>query len=198
MNCLLHKRTNNSYRNDTCVISLFTKVPVDRAIAIAKDRLQTDETLADRTMLTITTDEIIRLLSLCLNATYFTYHNEFYQQVFWDSNGLTRICYSSRFGFGGCGRKSTLTYHSAPIFWKRYVDDICTALKEDLIEEFNEHLNNIEPSIKFTVEKETNGRLAFLDTSIIHHDDGSLTTTVFRKGTHKDKTSTFLSIHTTP
>ena len=37
------------------VISLFTKVPVDRAIAIAKDRLQKDEMLADRTMLT--TDE---------------------------------------------------------------------------------------------------------------------------------------------
>ena len=79
------------------------------------------------------------------------------------------------------------TYHSAPIFWKRYVDDICTALKEDLIEEFKEHLNNIKPSIKFTVEKESNGRLAFLDTQIIHRDDGCLATTVFRKGTHTDK-----------
>ena len=67
------------------VISLFTRVPVDRAVAIAKDRLQKDETLGDRTMLI--TDEIIRLLSLCLNASYFTYHNEFYQQVFGTAMG---------------------------------------------------------------------------------------------------------------
>ena len=72
---------------------------------------------------------------------------------------------------------------------------ICTALKEDLIEEFNEHLNNIEPSIKFTVEKEPKGRLVFLDTQRIHHDDGSLITIVFRKCTHTDKYLSFGSHH---
>ena len=87
------------------------------------------------------------------------------------------------------------TYHSAPIFWKRYIDDICIALKEDLLEEFKEHLNNIEPSIKFTVEKESYGRLAFLDTQIIHRDDGSLTTMIFRRGTHTDKYLSFDSHH---
>ena len=43
------------------------------------------------------------------------------------------------------------TYHSPPPFWKRYVDDICTAMEEYSIEEFQDHLNSIEPSIKFTM-----------------------------------------------
>ena len=34
------------------VVSLFTKVPVDRAADIAYDRLQNDQTLEERTMLT--------------------------------------------------------------------------------------------------------------------------------------------------
>ncbi len=60
------------------------------------------------------------------------------------------------------------TFHSDPIFWKRYV---WTVMQDNLIQEFKEHLNLVEPSIKFTVEMESCGKLAFLDTD---HDDGKL------------------------
>ena len=81
--------------------------------------------------------------------------------------------------------KALSTYHSPPPFWKRYVDDICTAMEEYSIEEIQDHLNNsIEPSFKFTSELESEGKLAFLDTEITHHEDGSMTTTVYRKKTH--------------
>ncbi len=61
-----------------------------------------------------------------------------------------------------------LTTHNSthPVFWKR-LDDICTAMKVDLIVLL--HLNSIEPSINFTVEKECDGKLSFLDTEIVHH-----------------------------
>ena len=39
-----------------------------------------------------------------------------------------------------------------PWFWKRYVDDTCTALPASRVQEFLEHLNSVEPSIRFTVE----------------------------------------------
>ena len=87
------------------------------------------------------------------------------------------------------------TYYSPPLFWKRYVDDICTAMEEYSIEEFQDHLNSIEPSIKFTSESESDGKLAFLDTEITHHEDGSMTTTVYRKKTHTDKYLSFDSHH---
>ena len=58
------------------------------------------------------------------------------------------------------------TYHFPPPFWKRYVDNICIAMEEYSIEEFQDHLNSIEPSIKFTSELESEGKLAILDTEI--------------------------------
>ena len=57
------------------------------------------------------------------------------------------------------------TYNSThPVFWKRQVDDICTAMKVDLVDDFLLHLNYIEPSINITVERECDGKLSFLDT----------------------------------
>ena len=53
----------------------------------------------------------------------------------------------------------------------------------------------MEDSIKFTVEEEVDGCLPFLDISIKHHTDGSLSTSVFRKKTHTDKYLDFESHH---
>ena len=91
--------------------------------------------------------------------------------------------------------RALTTYHSPPLFWKRYVDDVCTALLEKDIKEFKKHLDSIWPSIKFTMESESNGKIAFLDTEIHHHEDGSLSTTVYRKITHTDKYLSFDSHH---
>ena len=60
-----------------------------------------------------------------------------------------------------------------PRFWKRYVDDTCTALPMSRCQEFLEHLNSVEPSIQFTLEKESEGKLPFLCVHLEHHRDGS-------------------------
>ena len=51
-------------------------------------------------------------------------------------------------------------------FWKRFVDDIISAVSRNDIDILLQHLNSIEPSIQFTVERETNGDLAFLDLNV--------------------------------
>ena len=39
---------------------------------------------------------------------------------------------------------STCIFPSArPFFWKRYVDETCTALDPELVEDFHQHLNSI-------------------------------------------------------
>ena len=49
-------------------------------------------------------------------------------------------------------------------FWKRYVDNTCVALPAKTCNTFLDHLNLEEPSIQFTLEKESDGMLHFLDT----------------------------------
>ena len=52
------------------------------------------------------------------------------------------------------------SYHTPVPFWKkRYVDDICTAIPKDRVEEFHQHLNTLEPSTQFTYEVETEYQL---------------------------------------
>ena len=42
-------------------------------------------------------------------------------------------------------------------FWRRYVDDTCTALPSNLVDSFHDHLNSIDPCIQFTIEREPDG-----------------------------------------
>ena len=82
------------------VVSLFTKIPVDLAVKIAEERLREDSSLGQRTSLPV--EDIIHLLSFCLNTTQFTYNGTYYQQVFglvfgfWCLSGLSAIADKTR------------------------------------------------------------------------------------------------------
>ena len=82
-----------------------------------------------------------------------------------------------------------------PSFWKRFVDDVNSAVSENEIDVLMQHLNSIEPSIQFTVERETDRKLAFLDTCVHRAIEGKLETDVHRKPTHTDKYLSFNSHH---
>ena len=175
------------------VVSLFTRVPVDRAIEVANSRLLADETLSDRTALS--PKEIIQLLEFCLNATYLCHQGRFFQQTFGTAMGSPVSVTVANLVMEDVETRAISPATHTPLFWKRYVDDICTALQKSHVEEFKDHLNTIEPTIQFTVELESNGKLSFLDTEILHNDNGVLTTSVFRKKTHTDKYLSFDSHH---
>ena len=61
------------------VTALFTSVSIDPALNIIKDLLEQDETLCNRTVLSV--QNIIEILGLCLHNTYFSFQNKFYEQV---------------------------------------------------------------------------------------------------------------------
>ena len=62
------------------VVSLFTNVPVELAISVARTRLGQDTSLCDCTCLMA--DEVTMLLSFCLNATYCAFAGQFFKQTF--------------------------------------------------------------------------------------------------------------------
>ena len=51
-------------------------------------------------------------------------------------------------------------------------------------ESFNQTLNSIHPRLKFTREEKVDNSIAFLDTLITRHDDGKLSTKIYRKPTN--------------
>ena len=68
-----------------------------------------------------------------------------------------------------------------PKVWKRYVDDSFVIIKRDAIPHT---LNSIDPKISFTIETESNGQIAFLDT-LVSRKNGKITIEVYRKPTHR-------------
>ena len=154
------------------VVSLFTRVPVDRAIEVANSKLLADETLSDRTALS--PKEIIRLLEFCLNATYLCHQGRFFQQTFGTAMGSPVSVTVANLVMEDVETRAISNSTHTPFFWKRYVDDVCTALQKSHVEEFKDHLNTIEPTIQFTVELESNGKLSFLDTDSVQLRTGTL------------------------
>ena len=53
-----------------------------------------------------------------------------------------------------------------PKEWDRFVDDVFSIMKKDAVSTFHDKLNSIDPHISFTIEHETDGQIAFLDTLI--------------------------------
>ncbi len=164
-----------------------------KAIDVARQRLSVDSTLEDRTALSVS--EVTQLLKFCLNATYLSYNNEFFRQTFGTAMGSPVSVTVANLVMEDIEDKGISTYPTPPPFWKRFVDDIITALPKVSVQPFLNHLNSIEDTINFTVELESNGELSFLDTTVKHNSNGTLSTTIFRKKTHTDKYLSFASHH---
>ena len=87
------------------------------------------------------------------------------------------------------------TFTPAPRFWKRYVDDTCTAIPSYLVTLLHDHLNGVNEHIQFTLEMEEDHSLPCLDVLLHHQPDGSIQTSVYRKPTHTDRYLDFSSHH---
>ena len=84
-----------------------------------------------------------------------------------------------------------------PCFCRRFVDDTFTIIYTAHKESFLEHLNSIDDHIQFTSEDpRPDGSMPFLDILITPEQDGSLSTTVYRKPTQTDLYLQWDSHHT--
>ena len=89
----------------------------------------------------------------------------------------------------------TMALHP-PKVWERFVDDFYSILKRTHLEFFFHHINNLHENIKITMEEESNGALAFLDT-LLKRNNGEISVLVCRKPTHTDQYLHYSSHHQT-
>ena len=78
-----------------------------------------------------------------------------------------------------------------PKEWVRYVDDVFSIMKKYGVSTFHDELNS---HVSSTIEHETDGPIAFVDT-LISRNSGTITTNVYRKPTHTDRYLHFKSHH---
>ena len=167
------------------VKALFTSVPVHPAIQIVKQRLQQDNTLPERTNMSI--PQITSLLEFCLTNTYFLFQGKYYEQFQGAAMGspispLIAIISMEEFEVKAL---SSIPYPLS--LWLRFVDDTFVINRAEQSQDLLHHINNQNPHIQFTVEPTQQGSLPFLDTLVTIEPDNTFSTTVYRKSTHTDQ-----------
>ena len=179
------------------VEALFTSVPLQSALIITKKKLEEDRELHLRTSMTV--QHISWLLELCLKSTYFLFQGKFYQQLEGNAMGSPISPIIVNLFMEDLETRSLNTSQYPPSMWKRYVDDTLTIIKKDHKDTFLDHINSIDPSIKFTSEDpKEDGSISFLDILIIPEENGKLNSTVYRKPTHTDMYLHWDSHHNIP
>ncbi|XP_072039623.1 uncharacterized protein [Amphiura filiformis] len=167
------------------VTGLFTNTPVPDALRVIRRRLEEDVTLPDRTTLSV--DDVMELLTFCATSTYMMGLGKIYQQREGFAMGSPVSLLASNIFMEWFEVRALDTAPHVPSFWARYVDDTFVVIREEYIDEFTTHINNISPTIKFTMEREENHQLPMLDTLIHRKDTGSTKITIYRKPTHTDQ-----------
>ena len=146
------------------VVSLFAKIPVDLAVKVAEERLREDASLGQRTSLPV--EDIIHLLSFCLKTTQFAYNGTYYQQVFGTAMGSPVSAVIANMVMEDVEQRALATSPVKPFFWKRYVDDVISAVFGIEAERLLSHFNSVEPSIQSTLERDKDRHLPFLDLNV--------------------------------
>ena len=87
------------------------------------------------------------------------------------------------------------SFGQPPRVWKRFVDDSFVILNKVAVDKFFTRLNQIQISIKFTMEGEKDNCISFLNISITRDHTGTLDINIYRKPTHSERYLNFKSEH---
>lgn len=160
------------------VVSLFTNVPVD--YALESIRLRWDE-IKNHT--TLDEESFLEMVEIVLDSTFFQYQGKFYKQKFGIPMGspispvvanivLERIEIAAL--------ENLRTRGIVPRFFRRYVDDCLLCAREEEVAAILNEFNGFHQRLQFTVEKEADGKLKFLD-MILRRENNTITTEWFPK-----------------
>ena len=139
------------------------------------DLLSSDESLTSHTSLDI--PDITKGLQLCFPSAVFSYKNSFFKQIYGTPMGSCIAPIIASICIEHIEHTAITTFHTPPSLWLRYVDDTFCILNKDHINDFHIHLNSICSHIQFTIKKEHNFSLPFLDVLVKRNSrNGSITT----------------------
>ena len=144
------------------VTSLYTNIPIIDTINVIKDYIHSDDQFATKTA--IPQDKFVDLVNLVLTTTWNTSNSQFYQQTDGVAMGGPASSTTAEIYMQAHTSTAISTAIHPPKVWERFVDDVYSIVKRAHLENFFRHINNLHQNIKFTMEEESNGELAFLDT----------------------------------
>ena len=171
---------------------MYTNIPIIDALNIIKDYVNNDDQFTSKTA--ITQDKFLDIVRLVLTTTCYTFNSQFYQQTDGVAMGGPASSTTAEIYMQAYERTAITTVLHPPKVWERFADDAYSILKRTHLENFFHHISNLRQNIKFTMEEVSNGKLAFLDTSL-KRNNGEISVLIYRKPTHTDQYLHYSSHH---
>jgi hypothetical protein len=150
------------------VVFLSTRVPIVESLNLLRQHF---------------IEDILALFRHVLTSTSFSFGGHFYKQTDGMAIGSPVI---ANFFIDDFEERTLKRATRKPLCWFRYVDDTFVIWHHgpEKLEGFIGHLNGLHRNIQFTMEKEKDAHLPYLDIDIYKRPDGSLGHKVYRKPTH--------------
>ena len=165
------------------VTSLYTNVPVKESIQILLEKIFNDNCTRYSGF---SKNEFRDLLNIAISNTYFFFNKLLYKQV----DGLAMgnpaapalanvfLCHIEEKIFSTCPKEFL------PLKYARYLDDTFAVFQnEQQANNFFSFINSMQDNIQFTMEKQINNKLPFLD-MLVHCNDSKISLSIFRKPTN--------------
>ena len=167
------------------VSSLYTNVPVQEAIEYCADLLYSGK----HELPPVDKETFIKLLKLCACDVLMLTHDGFYRQT----DGLAMGSPPAPpIANGWLSKYDPIIKGDAKLF-ARYMDDIIRTIKRDQIDITLRQINELHPSLKFTIEQENEVGLPFLDMMIIRQNR-RLSSTWYNKPTDTGLVMNYLAL----
>ena len=172
----------------------FTSIPLPVALQVINSKISTCTSFTN--VCKIHTEKYIKLLEFTLTNCIFCFNKKIYNQLQGAAMGspvspVIANIYMEHFESLAISTSSTLIK-----WWFRYVDDVHRTTRKDHINKLQEHLNSIDPQIRFTIELWGTDGLPFLNI-LVKPTPNSTEPTAYRKSTHTDRYLHYNSIHPT-
>ena len=172
--------------------NLFTNVPLKETISIILDQMFMDP---QTTIIGLTRALFKNLLEISVLNSFFIFNGQLFKQIEGLGMGLPLsptlanifMCFREQQWLNDCPPLFK------PVFYRRYMDDTFLLFRDPShVSLFQNYLNGKHENITFTVEREENNKLPFLDI-LVTRENNIFNTSVFRKNSFSGLGTSYFS-----
>lgn len=171
------------------VTSLFTNVMKERVIRAVECRWNLVSTFTS-----IPKMEFRNMINFIFESSYFQYEEEFFQQIAGSAMGQNSSPIFSDVVMHDILNEFEEKLQFELPFLMKFVDDNLTAVPEDEIDNTMILLNSLDENIKFTYERESEGKIPFLDLLVIR-EGNRIKIDFYKKPTSSNRILNYRSHH---
>ncbi|XP_057325921.1 uncharacterized protein LOC130667978 [Microplitis mediator] len=172
------------------VVSLFTNVPLQLVKEGIKKRWSIIKRYTD-----IDCNSFIEAVELCFTSSSFLFNNNYYQQIFGAAMGSPLSPIAADMVMEDLEDECLSELAPHVYLYTRFVDDILVFLPKDKVELILKVFNGYHNRLQFTVERESDSRINFLELTLIRNETGGIEFDWYKKPTSSGRYLNYLSHH---